>query len=112
MAAVATGGASLPQPYLLGQDADGVRRLVLDASAAGDALAEQLAGAGLQVLLRCPDATAGSCSSAVSFAAHQDFVWQAFSETLTETCVTRHARCTNSNELVACRTACRLVLVR
>lgn len=56
----ATGGPSLPQPYLLGQDADGVRRLVLDASAAGDALAERLAGAGLQVLPR----RLGRCSIA------------------------------------------------
>ncbi|KAK9835976.1 hypothetical protein WJX81_003158 [Elliptochloris bilobata] len=44
-----TGGASLPQPYLLGQDAASVLRLVLDASDAGDALAERLASAGLQV---------------------------------------------------------------
>ena len=66
MAPVAAGGPGLPQPYLLGQDADGVRRLVLDASAAGDALAERLAGAGLQVLLCRLDAAAVSGSSAVS----------------------------------------------
>ena len=54
MSAVCTGHITLPQPYLLGQDAGGVRRLVLDASAASNVLTENLAAAGIQVLAATP----------------------------------------------------------
>lgn len=54
VSAVCTGHIMLPQPYLLGQDAGGVRRLVLDASAASSVLTESLAAAGVQVLAVIP----------------------------------------------------------
>ncbi len=54
VSAVCTGHITLPQPYLMGQDAGGVRRLVLDASAASNVLIENLAAAGIQVLAAIP----------------------------------------------------------
>jgi len=59
--AARAGGASLPKLYLLGRDAAGGVRFVLDASGAGDVLTGHLAAAGMEVRgpWRAPPVTCG-----------------------------------------------------